>query len=140
MIDAAALPPVIKPITDDHSAVYWDAAREGRLLIQRCLTTGAFQFYPRPHCVHCFTCSPEWVEASGRGTLYSYAVVHKAYNPGWSDATPYVYAVVALAEGPHMTTNIVDTPHDQLRCDLPVEVVFVEEHGVTYPKFTAARA
>jgi uncharacterized OB-fold protein len=127
------------PIQDELSSHYWAAAREGRLEIQRCRTTGEHQFYPRAHCTVCFKCEPEWVAAKGTGTLYSFSVVNKAFNPGFTDATPYVFAIVRLDEGPHVTANIVDVAHDELECDMPVKVVFTElADDVVLPNFTVA--
>jgi uncharacterized OB-fold protein len=128
----------IPPRPDAFSSEFWEAAREGKLLVQRCRTTGERQFYPRAHCTVCYACEPEWVQAAGTGTLYSYSVAYRAFNPGWSDETPYVFAVVALGEGPHITTNVVDVPFDELACEMPVRVVFRQQGEFTVPKFTRA--
>ena len=112
------------PILDDLSRVYWEAAREGRLLVQRCRACGEHQFYPRRHCVHCFAPEPEWVEAKGTGRLHTFSVVHRTATPGFAEEVPYVFGIVELDEGPRLTVNVVDTPLEELRCDLPVRVVF----------------
>lgn len=127
------------PIQDELSRVWWEAARNGELLIQRCPVTGKYQFYPRRHSIYAPGVEPEWVRAKGTGTLYSYSVVHRAFNPGFENATPYVFAIVRLDEGPHLTANIVDVPFDHLRCDMPVRVVFTPvSDEITLPNFTAA--
>jgi uncharacterized OB-fold protein len=126
------------PIPDEHSRAYWDAAAEGRLLIQRCTACGAHQFYPRRHCASCLAADPEWVQASGRGRLHTYSVVHRTPNPEFAGETPYVFAIVALDEGVRMSARVVDVPHERLACDMPVRVVFATgEDGVTHPSFTA---
>lgn len=109
---------------DDLSRTYWEAAREGRLLVQRCRACGEHQFYPRRHCVRCFAPKPEWVESKGTGRLHTFSVVHRTATPGFADEVPYVFAIVELDEGPRLTVNVVDTPLDELRCDMPVRVVF----------------
>lgn len=117
----------VKPLPvlgDDLSRAYWEAAREGRLLVQRCRACGEHQFYPRRHCVHCFAPEPEWVEAKGTGRLHTFSVVHRTATPGFADEVPYVFGIVELDEGPRLTVNVVDTPLEELRCDLPVRVVF----------------
>ena len=73
--------------------------------------------------------------------MYSFAVVHRPYHPGFVDAVPYVVAVVELEEGPRLPTTIVDVPGDGVRCDLPVEVVFEDvTDEVTLPKFRPREA
>ena len=117
----------VKPLPvlgDDLSRAYWEAAREGRLLVQRCRACGEHQLYPRGHCVHCFAPDPEWVEAKGTGRLHTFSVVHRTATPGFADEVPYVFGIVELDEGPRLTVNVVDTPLEELRCDLPVRVVF----------------
>ncbi len=117
----------VKPLPvlgDDLSRAYWEAAREGRLLVQRCQACGEHQLYPRRHCVHCFAPEPEWVEAKGIGRLHTFSVVHRTATPGFAEEVPYVFGIVELDEGPRLTVNVVDTPLEELRCDLPVRVVF----------------
>lgn len=111
------------PLADEYSQPYWDAARRGELLIQRCTRCGAHQFYPRRHCVACMTADPEWVPASGRGRLHTFSVVQRATNPEFGDDCPYVFAIVELDEGPRVSTRIVGAPLGALRCDAPVMLV-----------------
>lgn len=103
---------------------WWDAAFEGRLLLRRCLECGVAHFYPRPFCPTCWSDRVEWVEASGRATLYTYSVVHRNDLPPWPDRVPYVAAVVDLEEGPRMMTNVVDCAHDDLRVGMELDLTF----------------
>ena len=50
---------------------YWDGARDGRLLVQRCVECGRHQFYPRPFCTACLSERIDWVEAKGSGRVVS---------------------------------------------------------------------
>jgi uncharacterized OB-fold protein len=125
------------PISDEVSAPYWDAAREGRLLLQRCTACGRHQFYPRGHCAGCFADAPEWVEAAGTGRLHTFTVVHRTAAAGFRDEVPYAFAIVELDEGPRMTANVVDTPLDSLRCDMAVHVVFTPAGDAVLPNVTA---
>jgi uncharacterized OB-fold protein len=112
------------PLTDELSEVYWQAAREERLLIQRCAACGAYQFYPRAHCSACLSGEPEWVQASGRGRLHTFSVVYRSTNPEFADDCPYVFAIVELAEGVRLSTRIVETPIEALACDAAVEIAW----------------
>jgi uncharacterized protein len=119
--------PGLAPLADGFSQAYWDAARAGTLLIQRCATCGRYQFYPRGHCAACFAPDPAWVPASGRGRLHTYTVVNRTPNAEFAADCPYVLAIVELDEGPRLTARIVgEAGHlaDGLVCDARVGVVF----------------
>lgn len=125
------------PQTDALSEPYWEAVAQGRLLIQRCEACGTHQWYPRAHCLACGGGQPAWVEAGGRGTVHTFSVVHRTPNPEFADDTPYVFAIVALEEGVRMASRIVGVAPANVRCEMPVRVVFPAGDGpVTLPCFT----
>ncbi|MDG9707611.1 Zn-ribbon domain-containing OB-fold protein [Streptomyces sp. DH10] len=97
------------PEPDAFTRTYWEAAAEGRLLIRRCRACGRAHHYPREFCPHCWSEDVAWEPASGRATLYTWSVVHRNDLPPFTDRTPYVAAVVDLAEGPRMMTEVVGT-------------------------------
>lgn len=129
-----------KPLFDPTPEVQpvLDAAAEGRLAIQRCAACGHHQFYPRVHCTACGALDPEWVDASGDGEVHTFSVVHRNGMPGWRDEVPYVVAVIELAEGPRIFTNVVDCDPAEIAVGMPVRVTFVEEGELTLPKFGPA--
>lgn len=86
---------------------FWDAAKEGKLLVQRCDDCDQAVFYPRALCPHCWSGNLRWEEASGRGTLKSFSIVHKPGHPAWLPVAPYVIGLVELEEGPTMTSLIL---------------------------------
>jgi uncharacterized protein len=98
-----------KPLPEptEVSRPFWEAARQHKLLIQRSQKTGRFVFYPRAVSPFGAGDTLDWVEVSGRGTVYSFTVARRATGPQWAEDGPYVIAIVKLAEGPHMTANIV---------------------------------
>jgi uncharacterized OB-fold protein len=112
------------PTPDDHTRVFWDAARQGRLLIKRCAACGRAHYYPRTFCPHCWSPHVSWEEASGRGRVYTYSIVHQNDLPPFNERVPYVAAIVDLDEGPRMMTNVVDCELDAMAVDMPVEVTF----------------
>lgn len=125
------------PVPNEDSQVYWDGCREGRLLLQRCTSCGRHRFYPRILCLDCASTESEWIEASGRGRVYSYSVVHRAPGPAFKADVPYVLAIVELEEGVRMMTNIVGSAPADVRVDMPVRVVFERmTDEITLPKFT----
>lgn len=124
------------PPMDPWTEPYWAAAREGRLLIQRCQSCDRNIFYPRISCPFCFSGELEWVEASGRGTVYSFSVVKNNSPSAFMADMPFVIAIVRLEEGVRMMTNIVGCDPEAVRCDMPVQVVFEKlTDEVTLPKF-----
>jgi uncharacterized OB-fold protein len=124
------------PAPDPETQPFWDAAHAGSLLIRRCNDCGRVHFYPRPFCPVCWSTNVEWVEASGRATLYTWSVVRRNDLPPFNERVPYVAAVVDLDEGPRMMTNVVDCDFDALEVGMPLEVVFQPiANDVTKPVF-----
>jgi uncharacterized OB-fold protein len=124
--------PGLAPLADGFSQAYWDAARDGTLLIQRCAACGRHQFYPRRHCAACFAPDPAWVPASGRGRLHTYTIVNRTPNAEFAADCPYVLAIIELDEGPRLTARIIGAPGELdggLACDAPVRVVFTPRAG-----------
>jgi uncharacterized protein len=102
------LTPLPMPPANADTAPYFDGLDQGKLLIQRSARTGETWFYPRMFAPSDWSRDGiEWVEASGQGTVYSFSVIHRAPFPAFAERVPYVIALVDLAEGPRMMTNIV---------------------------------
>ncbi len=119
MSDGTTIPlPQPTPLSRPH----WEGCRQGVLRVQRCSACGAYVFIPQPVCTSCQSRALEWVESSGRGTVYSYTTVHRPPRPQFE--TPYVVAIVELEEGCHMLTNVVDCPPGEVGVGMPVEVTF----------------
>ena len=112
------------PQPDLETQPFWDATREGRLLIKRCNACRKTHFYPRPFCPHCWSQDVEWLDASGRATLYTWSVVRRNDLPPFHERVPYVAAIVDLAEGPRMMTNVVDCEFDRLEMGMALDAVF----------------
>jgi uncharacterized protein len=127
-----------RPILDELSRPYWDAAANGRLLIQRCTACGRYQWYPRVLCTSCHATSLEYVPAAGNGRIHTYTVLEKTANPEFAADLPYVFAIVELDEGVRVSANIVDTATSALGCGLAVRVVFRPAGDTSLPCFTAA--
>lgn len=104
------------------SQPFWDAAKRGELALQKCRDCGRFRWTPQLLCRDCHSEHYDWTAVSGRGSIYSYTVVHRAPLPVFE--VPYAIAVVELNEGPLMLTNIVGCPFDALHIDMKVEVAF----------------
>ena len=108
------------PEMDALAVAWWEATRERRLLVQRCASCGRYQHYPRVLCLACRGADLSFASASGRATLHSFTVVHRAPSPAFT--APYTVALVRLDEGPLMLTRIVGRHAASLACDMPVEL------------------
>ena len=127
------------PTTDVETQPYWDGLKQGKFLIRHCNACGHDYFYPRPFCPACWSDDVAWKEASGRGTLYTYSVVHANDLPPFNERVPYVAAVVQLEEGPRVMTNVEGVPFDELRADMAVVVEYKPiSDDVTIPVFRPA--
>jgi uncharacterized OB-fold protein len=133
------MPPDL-PVVDEETRPFWDAAREGKLLIRSCAACERPHYYPRPFCPFCWSERVLWVQTTGRATLYTYSIVHVNDLPPWRERVPYVAAVVELAEGPRMMTNIVGCDPDELAVDMPLQVDFRDEGEVMVPVFRPAES
>jgi uncharacterized OB-fold protein len=119
------------PAVNPETTPYWEAASAGKLLLRRCTSCHKSHHYPRTLCPFCLG-QTEWVESSGKGEIYTFALMRQAEQP-------YVIAYVQLEEGPAMMTNIVDCDASQLRIGQAVRVVFKPtENGPSVPMFTPA--
>lgn len=124
------------PTPDLETQPFWDGARADKLLIRRCLDCDKTHFYPRPFCPMCWSTNVEWMEASGRATLYTWSVVHRNDLPPFGDRVPYVAAVVELEEGPRMITNVVESGFDLLEVGMALRVAYQPiSDDVTIPVF-----
>jgi len=118
------------PDPSPETRPFWEAAAAGRLLVGKCKTCGKSHYYPRALCPVCGSDATEWVEATGRGTVYSYSVMRRL-------PVPYALAYVILDEGVTMMTNIVDCDLDAIRIGQRVRLVFKPtEGGPPVPMFT----
>ena len=126
------------PTPDLETQPYWDAAREGKLLIKRCAACGRAHFYPRPFCPHCWSDDVEWEQASGRATLYTFTIVRRNDLPPFPERVPYVAAVVDLAEGPRMMTNVEGCEPDEVEIGMALTVAFRDEGDFSIPVFRKA--
>lgn len=123
------------------SQPFWDAAKQGALLVQACATCGSVQHPPRPLCLQCWSDTLEWATASGEATVYSFTIAHRSTTRGFRDDTPYVVAIVELDEGPRLTTNIVGCAPDAVGVGMRVKAIFEPAtDAVTLPKFTPVSA
>jgi hypothetical protein len=131
--------PVLPVLTADNRG-FWDAARAGTLAMQRCSACGHLRYPISPVCPRCLSPEFAWTPLSGTGTVLSYVIFDRAYNPAWASRVPYNVALVQLAEGPRMFSNVVGIPNEQIRVGMPVRISFETVPGsdLAIPRFGPA--
>jgi len=128
----------IAPRPSPETQPFWDGCAAGELRLQRCGPCDELYFPPRTACPRCLSTDVAWETLSGRATLHTYLINHRA-APGFE--APYAIAVVQLAEGPRMMSNIVgaeQTP-EALVLDMELEVTFEQRGDVMLPLFTPVK-
>jgi len=120
--------PLPTPMTPEAKP-YWDGLRMGKLMLPKCNDCGAAFFYPRILCPHCHSRNVGWIQASGKGKLYSFEIAYRTFNPAFKVEAPFILAMVELEEGPRMMSNLINIKPDPavVKCDMPVEVVFEKQ-------------
>ena len=125
------------PEVDSVTEEFWHAAQQERFLLYQCASCGSY-YYPANECTSCDDIKPEmrWVEASGKGTLHTWIVMHRSYHAGFEGDIPYNVALVRLEEGPFFLTNIVGCANEDLASGMNVEVTFeAVTEEITLPRF-----
>ncbi|MBI4242039.1 MAG: Zn-ribbon domain-containing OB-fold protein [Candidatus Rokubacteria bacterium] len=112
------------PTADQESREFWAGVKARQLKLQRCLGCRRFRFYPRAVCPHCLSGQAEWLAASGKGTVYSFTVCHRPAGEAFAAEVPYIVALIDLAEGVRVMSNLVRCQPAEARVGMPVEAVF----------------
>jgi uncharacterized OB-fold protein len=124
------------PVPSALTQGFWDAARDHRLVVQRCDRCRCYRHYPQYLCPDCGSENWTWAPLSGRGAVVSYATAHQAFHPGWQPRIPYTVATVELDEGVRMVSDLTPEDASRVQVGAPVEVFFEDVNGgITLPRF-----
>ena len=116
------------PMTE-VSQGFWDAAKEGRLAIQRCTSCGVLRHYPQLRCPECHAEGFDWQTVAGTGHVHSYTVAHRAFHPAWQGHVPYVIATIELDEGVRLVCDLLDADPEAIAIDQRVAARFEDLPG-----------
>lgn len=131
--------PLIPPNPGEHANYFWSSAAKGKLMLSRCVEGGEFIWVPRPFCFSHSGSATTWIEASGKGSVYSYTIAYRGEGE-FANRNPFVLAYVELDEGVRIMSNIIGDV-DGLTIGSPVRVIFdISEAGFAIPRFTLDRA
>ena len=119
------------------STPFWEGVKESKLLIQKCKGCGQILHPPRPMCPTCHSTESEYVQASGKGKIYSHTTYQKSPHKGFK--APYSVVLVELDEGPRLISNMVDVKPEDIKIGMPVQVVYEKiDDKLTLFKFKKA--
>lgn len=124
-----------RPCADLDTEPFWKGCAAKRLLVPRCAACATPRWPPGPMCPACQSIDTEWIEARGRGRLYSWTVAIHPVMPILVDQVPYVIALVDLEEGVRVLSGLVDCPLDAIAADMPLVLSFQEQDGFHLPYF-----
>jgi len=123
-----------RPALTQDNAFWFEGARQHRLLIQRCKQCGTLRHPPRPMCAECRSYEWDVVDASGRGTVYSFVVNHYPQVPAF--AYPLAVGLIELEEGTRLVANVIGVERSEIRVGMPVEVEWVDhDPDLSLPAF-----
>jgi uncharacterized OB-fold protein len=129
--------PARTPETDP----FWDAANEGKLLLQRCPDCQKFQYHYRALCSHCWSDKIEDYPSNGRGKVWTYSVVMKNKTAGYTEKVPYVVALIELEGGMKVVNNVLTDDPEAVTFGTEVELTFGKTaQGQAIPLFKVVQS
>ena len=129
----------LAPSMTPDTEFFWAGVKEHRLLIQRCTSCGNLRHPPRPMCPHCQSLEWDTIEASGRGTVFSFVIPHHPPLPWFPE--PFVVALVDLPEGTRIVTNVIGIAPEDVRTGMEVAVRYEQfDDGLVLPLFGPVKA
>ena len=137
--------PLPAPDPSGFDAPFWEHAKKHELVVQRCTQCGTLRHTPEVSCWKCRSFDFDWAPQSGRGAIYSHMNIVYPAHPALKERVPFNVVLVELenAQGIRMVGNLVDTPYDEIRIGMPVEVHWEdrpEAEDVTLPLWKRAGA
>lgn len=128
----------LRPAISQDTAFFWTGTAAGELRIQHCPECGNLRHPPGPMCPSCGNEKPDYILASGRGTVFSFVVHHAPKVPG--KTLPFVVALIELEEGVRMLAELIDVDPGEVRIDMPVELALTKiDDDLTLPFWRPAR-
>ena len=129
--------PPLKPVSeaDELTEPFFAAGEEGRLLLATCSVCGEMRLPTAPACPSCLGEGFEWNEVSGRGRVYTFAIMHQRYHPAWGARPALQHRRGGAGRGAAHAANIIGVENDAIAVGMPVEVVWEREGDAPVPRF-----
>ncbi len=124
------------PVINDDNRRFYEYTRNHELRMQKCQECGFIRFPPGILCPKCHSMKADWVQLSGRGQIYSFAIYRIAFHPEFQNKIPYAVAIIQLSEGPRLVSNVTGCKIDDIKIGMAVEVYFEElDKEISLPMF-----
>lgn len=120
---------------------FWSAAKQRRLVMQKCVRCATIDFFPKPWCIECGDRGLEWVEVRPEGTVHSHTVARAVMMnfPAWKDDIPLILCIIDLDDGPRMCAQLTGCSSEEVRIGMRVKAYFEDiSEEVAIPKFRPA--
>ena len=116
---------------------FWSAARDHRLVVQRCADCGTLRHPPLPVCANCYSFDYEWQQSSGEGTVFSYTIIRRAAHPSLQERVPYSVVIVELEDigNIRMIGNLVDWAENGISIGQRVQLAWDDYADMSVPRF-----
>jgi uncharacterized OB-fold protein len=124
-----------EPRIDPWNKEFWAACQERRLIAQRCDQTGRVWLPPSPVSPESHDASWKWVELSGRGTVWSFVIMHQKYFESFSEDIPYNIVQIELEEGAMIISNLIGLKNEDLEIGMSVQLIWETRENLTIPMF-----
>ena len=125
-----------EPVIDHDSKVYWESAKNNKLMIQHSKKNNEYFLYSKQLISNIDNNDIEWKEVSGRGLIYSFTEVAVPAGPAFENDTPYIVASIELEEGARIISNIININKKEIAIGKKVKVKFDKQsESLTIPKF-----
>lgn len=126
------------PQITDLTRPFWTAAKQGKLVLQKCGKCSTFNFFPKPWCIECGSRDLNWTDAKPYGTVYSFTVSRSvAMNfPGWEAELPVLMCLIDLDDGVRLYGQVKGCKPEDMKIGMRVEAFFEaisDEAGI--PRF-----
>lgn len=112
------------PVRSSHSKQYWEGLLNDKIVLQKCGDCGAFTHPPGPQCTSCLSSNRKYVALSGRGSIYTYTVTHRAMHPEFKKDAPYIIVYVQMEEGIKLASWLTGIDPKDVKIGMQVEAVF----------------
>jgi hypothetical protein len=131
---ASAAEGFLLPLGDEESDGFWEGTAAGELRMQVCSACGALRFPPRVMCPECQSTERSWQVVSGRGTIWSFVVLHPPLLPAYAPFAPFPVICVTLEENPclRLVGNLVVGPGGDINGVDPAGIVIGEPVRVVF--------
>ncbi|MBM4405389.1 MAG: hypothetical protein FJ039_04285 [Chloroflexi bacterium] len=126
---------------DMHTKPFWDYCKQSELRFQRCASCGKFRHPPSYGCRHCGSNKTEWVKSKGLGTIFTFTLPYHAVLPEVAEYVPYNVIVVEFPDAPgvRLISNLIETPLEEIKIGMPVQVVWETANETVLPRFVRAK-